>query len=117
MRLGILCVLCLAGCASVGTVPVGDKQVRAKPADCQLDVFGAEADVKRPFEVVCLINSETGTTLFHRHSIEAAMEKLRPKACSCGADAIVIVDAEKHGMNWTGYGKGEVKVKAIVYTD
>jgi hypothetical protein len=94
--------------------------VPLKPKDCKLDVFDSEEDVQRKFAVLCRIDAETGRTLFHRHSIEAAMEQLRPKACECGADALILIDAKKQGAFSSfssGYGYSNIKAKAIRYTE
>ena len=76
--------------------------------------------MKRKFAVLCRIDAETGRTLFHRHGIEAAMDRLRPKACECGADAVIILDIKKQGALSTfssGYGYSNIKAKAIRYTE
>ena len=89
------------------------------PWHCQLEVFGSEADITRPFVVLCVIESKTGGTIFDRHSVDAAMDQLRPDACKCGADALLLIDMTKEGALSSfsaGWGRGMVKVKAIKWT-
>jgi hypothetical protein len=94
-QLLFITALLMAGCGSTGVVRMTTADVPPKPEDCKLDVYDSEADVKRKFVVLCWIDVETGRTIFHRHSIEAAMDRLRPKACECGADAVILLDAKK----------------------
>jgi hypothetical protein len=119
-RLIFIIVLFMAGCGSTGVVRMTTVDMLPKPEDCKLDVYDSEADVKREFVVLCRIDVETGRTLFHRHSIEAAMDRLRPKACECGADAVILLDVKKQGALSSfsaGYGYSNLKVKAIRYTE
>ena len=112
--------LIISGCGSTGVVRMTASDVPPKPKDCKLDVYDSEADVNREFVVLCRIDVETGRTLFHRHSVEAAMDRLRPKACACGADAVIILDANKEGALSTfsvGYGYSNIKAKAIRYKE
>ena len=91
-------------------------QTVPRPKDCHLEIYGSEHDVGQPFEVVCLIDSETGRTIFNRHSVQAALDRLRPAACACGADALIVEDVKKQGALSTfsaGYGYSTVKVKVI----
>ena len=87
----------------------------AKPSNCPLDIYASESDVKRPFETVALLTSRTGTSLFERHTIDAAIEYAKSKACECGADAIVVMQASS-GSGWSApYGKANATMKAIRY--
>lgn len=109
-------ILATIGCGSVDVVRMTNVRISPYPEDCYLEIFGSEKDIDRPFEVVCILDAKTGTTIFHRHSIDAAIDKLRPKACKCGADALLIISAEKEGALSTfsaGWGRGKVSAKAI----
>ena len=96
-RLLFVIALIISGCGSTGVGRMTASDAPPKPKDCKLDVFASEADIKREFVVLCRIDVETGRMLFHRHSIEATMDRLRPKACTCGADAVIILEANKEG--------------------
>jgi hypothetical protein len=118
-QLLLIVALLMVGCGSTGVVRMTTADISPKPKDCNLDVYDSEADVKRKFVVLCRIDAETGRTLFHRHSMEAAMDRMRPKACECGADAVILLDAKKQGAMSSfsaGYGYSNLKVKAIRYT-
>ena len=94
-------VLSAAGCASVGVTRM--RQAAAKPEGCPLEVFGAEGKVKRPFEVVCMLDSKTGSTLLDDRSAAAAIEKAKPEACRCGGDAIIVwARRERAAPTWAG---------------
>lgn len=86
----------LTGCGSVSVQPVS--MGVAKPANCQLDQYVSERDIERPYEVACMISSQTGTTLGHDKTSSAAINNARTDACACGADAIVIESSEEEGM-------------------
>jgi hypothetical protein len=119
-QLLFIIALLMAGCGSTGVVRMTTADISPRPEDCKLDVYDSEVDVKRKFVVLCRIDAETGRTIFHRHSIEAAMDRLRPKACECGADAVIILDVKKQGALSSfsaGYGYSNLKVKAIRYTE
>ncbi|MCB1994427.1 MAG: hypothetical protein KDG57_00840, partial [Rhodoferax sp.] len=77
-----LVALMLAGCASTGVVQVGASRFAAKPEGCRLDVYASRQDVKRPFEAICLISSESGRTLFNDRSDEGRVEAVREQACA-----------------------------------
>jgi hypothetical protein len=66
-------VVALAGCANVGVTRM--KSVSAKPESCQVDIYSTEAEVRRPFDVVCLLDAAS-----------------KPEACKCGGDAIILSD-------------------------
>jgi hypothetical protein len=108
-------VLSAAGCATVGVTRM--KQAAAKPEGCQLEVFGAESEVKRPFDVVCLLDSKTGTTLFDDRSAAAAIEKAKPEACRCGGDGIIVGEAGASGADLGGWGQGKATLRVIRFTE
>ncbi len=101
------------GCASVGVTPV--RLAEAKPENCQLDIYVSESEVHRPFEVVCLIDSRTGSTLGHTRTVAAAIDIARPAACGCGADALLVVNTNTSGVNYSSWGEGMAFIRAIRY--
>jgi hypothetical protein len=105
-----------ASCTSVGVTRV--KSAPSRASNCDLQVFTSEQEVTRPFEVVCLIDSQTGGTIFHDRTAAAAVEHARPYACRCGADGILIsgIGREGPGMG-SGWGHGTAVVKAIRFTE
>ncbi len=107
--------LLLAGCTTVGVTPVNS--TAAKPANCQLDVYASETEINRPFQTACLIDSRTGTTLFHRRDAAAAIDHARKEACGCGADAILVQSADTQGVTMATWGQGKAIVRAIRYMD
>lgn len=111
-----LAALLLAGCASTGVVQVGASRFAAKPEGCKLDVYASREDVKRPFEAICLISSESGRTLFNDRSDEGRIEAVREKACACGADAVIMRDLVRSATQFgVGYSGVRVSAEAIVY--
>ena len=89
----------------------------AKPENCKLDLFTSESEVKRPYQVACLIDATSGRTLFADRTINGALEQARPEACSCGADAMLLMSATTKGWSANeGYGEGTAVVRAIRYT-
>lgn len=103
----------LPGCGSVGVQPVSMGE--AKPLNCRLDRYVNERDIERPYEVVCIISSRTGTTLGHDKSASAAISNAHADACACGADAIVVESAEEQGITAFTWGQGKAQLKAIRY--
>lgn len=108
-------VLLMTSCASVG-VNIS-KSYPPKDKDCMLDVYYSEQEVKKSFEVIALIDSKTGSNLFAKKTVSAAIELAKPKACECGADAIIITQMDKEGVTAGGYGYGKAMIKCIKYTD
>jgi len=86
-----------------------------RPDGCQLDLYQSKDEVHRSFETVCVIGVHTGTSIFSHKGVGGALEKAKPKACECGADAMVIMSASEGGF-WTS-GQGKAQVRAIRYTD
>lgn len=118
VRIGIATTgLFLAGCSSTGYVRVGKSTLPAKPEGCQLEVFAAEADVKRPFEKLCLLDAKTGSTLYNDRSPEGAMKRLRKAACICGADAVIITSMERKGVSLASWGSSSAQGVAIRFLD
>jgi hypothetical protein len=107
--------LTLLGCSSVGVHPIS--MGSAKPTNCPLDQYVSEVDIEQPYEVACIITSKTGTTLMHDKSASAAIDNARADACACGADAIVVENAEEEGINLMTWGQGKAQLKAVRYLD
>lgn len=111
-----LAAMLLAGCASTGVVQVGASRFAAKPEGCRLDVYASREDVKRPFEAICLISSESGRTLFNDRSDEGRVEAVREQACTCGADAVIMRELVRSATQFgVGYSGVRVSAEAIVY--
>lgn len=110
-----LSVLTLTGCSSVAVQPVSVGN--AKPANCVLDHYVSERDIERPYEVACMITSETGTTLGHDKTVSGAINNARADACACGADAIVVESSEEEGITLFTWGQGKAQLKAVRYQD
>ncbi len=91
----LVLVSCLffVSCASVGVNVM--KFYPPKSKNCQLDVYTTENDIERQYEHICLLYSKTGSTLFSIKIFENAIERAKPKACQCGADAIIVSSVEK----------------------
>lgn len=106
-------LLSLTACASVGVQVL--KQQPAKPDNCAIDVYADEKEVKREYETVALIDSKTGSTLFDKKTISAAIDLAKPKACQAGADAIIIMSSDRRGVNLASYGEAKATIKAIKY--
>lgn len=105
----------LTGCGSVGVQPVS--MGTSKPANCELEQYVSERDIERPYEVACMITSETGTTLGHDKTASAAINNARSDACACGADAIVVESSAQEGITLFTWGKGKAQLKAVRYKD
>lgn len=106
-------LLLIPACASVGATQLQSARPRAD--DCKLDVYSSETEITRPWETVCMIDSRTGTTAFADKTASAAIKNAKPKACKCGADAIVIQSMDTEGVTLVTWGKGKAIVKGIRY--
>ena len=80
-------IFAVSACAGVGVTQT--KQAVAKPEDCPLDIYTNDSEIKRKFEVICLLDSKTGSTLFADKTVAGAIENARPDACKCGGDGTV----------------------------
>jgi hypothetical protein len=110
-----IALLALVGCASTGVTPLNPGP--AKPKDHPIDVYTSETEVKRPFVVCCLIDAKTGTSLFDRKTVAAALDRCKVAARKNGADAIIVMNAETDGISIVSWGQGKATVKAIRYTN
>ena len=113
MMLPLTMALVSASCARVGVMRV--KSEPPKPSHCKLDVYTSEKEVTVPFEVLCLIDAQTSPNAFASKTVAAAVEKAKPEACKCGADAIIFVGGDTEGPNFWSGGRGRAMIKAIRY--
>lgn len=108
-------VLLFVGCASIGVSVT--KSYPAKNKDCKLEIFYDKTEITRPYVIIAVIDSRTGTTLFHDRTVAGAVNIAKPKACEVGADAILVEQQEKEQANLATYGAGKAIIKCIKYTD
>lgn len=121
IRLLVLAALALsmAGCGDVKVVPV--KEAESKRTDCSLATYSSTDEIKRPYETVCLIDSQTGISivhkLLHKDTVNAAIKQAKGQACLCGADAIIVqrIDSDRATKDAKG-SKGIAKIRAIRFT-
>lgn len=106
------CII-LPGCASTRYAQL--KEYPQKPHDCHLDIYTVDDTINKEFEIVCEIESKTGSTLFSNKSYMHALELGKPIACFCGADAIIVKEVEKVDMNLFTWGEGRAVLIAIKY--
>jgi hypothetical protein len=88
LRAGLCLTLALIGCRHAGITRLASAP--PKPADCTPQLFDSEAAVGRPFEAVCLVDTEVKATLRTPVDTKALAENARRSACDCGGDAMII---------------------------
>jgi hypothetical protein len=108
----VLIVSILGGCAHVGVTTL--KEYPPKLPHCPLEIFSSESEITKPFEVVCLIDSQKKAAL-GESSISAAIEASKSTACQCGADGILFVSGGTQSANAYNYGSASAILKAIKY--
>ena len=119
--LNVICLISLfilANCAKKFSLTV-TKNYPEKPADCALDVFLGDKDIKRPYETICIIDTKTGKSAFHGKGLNKVIDIARPLACRSGADAMVLLlvgRTDGNGFNDAG-GSSNGVFKGIKYTD
>lgn len=106
--------LAISGCATVGVTPI--KKAPSKPKDCELEIFTSESEIKKPFEVLCLLDSKTGGSAFADKTMAGAIKLAKPEACKCGADAILVSGGRAEGVTLFTWGEGFATLKAIRFT-
>lgn len=111
----VLGALALAGCSSVGVTQL--HSAAAKPAGCNVDIYASASEINHKYQTVCLLDSRTGSTLFHTRTAAAAIDHAKSEACECGADAMLIETADTEGMSFSRWGQGKAIIRAIKYTD
>ena len=96
---GVFLAVTLLACRHAGITRLASAP--AKPANCMPQLFDSEASVGRPFEAVCLVDTEVKATLRTPVDTNAVAENARRSACDCGGDAMIIPkpDASTEGSN------------------
>lgn len=112
--IGVAFLFILTNCASVGVQRLNSAQ--SKAADCNLKIFLTESEIKEPYESVCLLDAKTSTSMFSDHSMAGAIDHMKPEACKCGADAMLIIGGRSEGMSFWTNGQGFATAKAIRFT-
>ena len=110
----LVIVVFLVGCASVGVTKM--KTVPPKPDNCNLDKYSSREDVKRSFEVVCMLDAKTGESLLDDKTVAGAIRLAQADACRCGGDGIIVESARREPVGWT-WGAGSAVLTVIQYTD
>ena len=77
-------------------------------------------DLDRAYTELGLITSRTGQTIFHDRSAGGMIERMRARAASMGADAIIVRSASEgtwglQGGGHTGFDRGNAEAVAIRY--
>jgi len=109
-------LLVSVSCATVNVDHV--KSAPPRPDDCKLDLWRDVDAIPVKFVTVCRIQSASGTTLFADRSKKAVIDEIRPEACRCGADALLLVSTDVEGVGMSaGWGKTSAEIKAIRYLD
>ena len=111
---GLSALLMSCACSTVGVTSMRANVV-PRPESCALDVFSAESEIGRPYEVVCLIDARTGTSVFADRTGAGAINEARPYACKCGADGILVGSASSEGDGFVVPRTGAALLKAIRY--
>lgn len=113
MRIAVmgLCLV-ITGCASTSVVPLSKKSYAVKPGDCALDVFQSDASVKRPYAEIALITHKTGTGLGWSKDANSILNSMKAKACSVGADALILKNIVEGSYGVAGNGNAS----AIAYS-
>jgi hypothetical protein len=105
-----------SGCTTVGVTPLKN-DLRPKSENCELQVFSSEKEIESPFEVVCLIDARTGTSVFHDTTGAGAVSSAKSQACKCGADAILIMSSGGEGDGFWVPKTGVANIKAIRFKE
>jgi len=105
-------LLVMSSCATVGVTV--SKSYPAKPIDCKLEVYFSKTEIERPYVVIALLDSKTGSNL--NKTVARAIENAKPKACKCGADAILVGQTNTVTVSGGG-GYGSAIIKCIKFTD
>lgn len=80
----VLSLLFDVGCATVGVKRLNSAPLKAE--GCDLKVFTSEQEIGRPYELLCLLDAKTAGPNAE------VIDRMRPEACKCGADAILFLD-------------------------
>ena len=79
--------LSMAGCVQTQATMLGGAQPVAAVTPTQVQVFMSEADVKRPFDKIAVINAQGEASMTSEAQMIRAAQK---KAAKIGADAIIM---------------------------
>ena len=106
----------IGGCAgSTNFTPTGKYDYDPLPPNAQVRVFASVEDVKQPYDVIGIIEySDAGK--YQNVTLEDALPKLKKKARSVGANALII---DHSGQTKAGiFSSGiDTRVRAIRITD
>ncbi|KAA6439340.1 hypothetical protein FEM33_13830 [Dyadobacter flavalbus] len=108
---GLILLSVLTSCASVRVKEV--KHVEAKASDCRLPVFRNASEISGAYDVLCDLESITGSSLYVRRSAEAAIKKAMPAACRCGADAVLVISSGRTNLSFFSWRRGVATLQAI----
>jgi hypothetical protein len=91
-----------------------------KPEGCDLPVFTRDNPIDQPYEVACLLEARTGTSLFVNKDPNSVIPDVKVPACECGADALLVVETQRHPFSLLtpekGYGQGVAILQGIRFT-
>ena len=90
--LGALVAAAVLACRHAGVTRLADAP--PKPGNCQLQMFATEAEVGRPFQAVCTIDTEITGSVMNPVSYASVPEVASTQACQCGGDAIIVPKPE-----------------------
>lgn len=111
--LSLLAILSAVGCSHVGVTPM--KEAVAKPENCKIEVYTDAKEIKRDYDVVCMLDSRTGSTLLHDRSVAGAIAQAKPEACKCGGDGMIVGQSTVEGMGLASWGEGTAMIKVIKF--
>jgi hypothetical protein len=119
-RTALLACWASLGCVHTGFVPTSDWRPPARPEHCALDVI-LDGRPDRPYLVIGRVSADsTAPGLFAlRENQEAALRRLKVKACEEGAHVIFEVNAAAGGQwNDDGFSRSTTAwALAAVYVD
>lgn len=111
--------LFITGCAGATITTL--KPSTPRPENCEIEVFGSEAEIKREYESLCLVEAQTGTAVFDDRTLGGAIAVAKPKLCECGAEAAVIMAGRSAGDSLFATSlnqvRGSVVLKGIRFKD
>lgn len=114
IRMHVFCLFLIAMLASCASVRVKEvKRFEAKASDCRLPVFNNADEINGTYEILCELESITGSSLYVKRTAEAAVEKARPAACGCGADAILVISSGRTNLSVFSWRRGIATLQAI----
>lgn len=115
-KLLLVLSIIVSGCSSTGVLQVGSTDYSSRASNCSLDIYSSREDIKKEFEAICVITSESGSTLLNDRSQQGRLNVVKRKACECGADALVLTRVNRTATRWgQGYAQAQVSAEAIVY--